>query len=228
MKKFLAIILSITMLIGLAACNDQKLYTEDEFLQALESEYKDYNAKFVIVESDKTKGNEITYTVALKDNTDQEFEVTNYLRTSGSDIGPLVNSIKSTEIRYYFENPLAYEAYMLKKDGRFNSEYHITPKFGKSKTYDGNYYAEDAEEGDDCIIRIYNRKDEEVYSFKPGSTKEYRGYCWDKLNYNIWIQKQGEGLFCYKMTDEVWELSPNEEKPDHLIYNLNPGTRHTG
>ena len=228
MKRFLAIVLAVTMLLTLCACGGEKLYSEEEFLKALNDEYKEYNAEFVIVDKEKTKGNEVTYKVALKDNPDQTFEVTNSLRTSGSDIGPNVNSIKSTEIRYYFENPLAYEAYMLKKEGRFNSEYHITPKFGRSKTYDGNYYAEDAEEGDDTVIRIYNRKDEEIFSFKPGSKSEYRGYCWDKLNYNIWIQKQGEGLFCYKMTDEVWELSPDEEKPDHLIYNLNPGSRHTG
>ena len=50
MKRFLAIVLAVTMLLTLCACGGEKLYSEEEFLKALNDEYKEYNAEFVIVD----------------------------------------------------------------------------------------------------------------------------------------------------------------------------------
>ena len=117
--KITALLLTLGLSLVLCSCGGERLYTEKQFLEALENRY-DY--EFIIIDSEKISGNAVKYTVALKDDPDTVFEVTNELRTSGSDIGPHVNSIKSNDLLYYSIGPDAYEGYKLDKAGELDSD----------------------------------------------------------------------------------------------------------
>ena len=219
MKKITALILTLGLSLSLCSCGGERLYTEKQFLEALENRY-DY--EFIIIDSAKISGNAVKYTVALKDDPDTVFEVTNELRTSGSDIGPHVNSIKSNDLLYYSIGPDAYEGYKLDKSGELDSDYYILPYLSEADSYDGKYTAKYREDGDDLIIVIYSG-DTEISSFSPCEEDDWRGICWDKTGYDIWIQIKDQDLVCYKMTDKVWKRDKKAEKPDYIVYNIHPG-----
>ena len=219
MRKTITVILILCMTLGICSCGGEKLYTEKQFLEALENKYDE---EFIILDCNKISDSEAKYTVALKDDPDTVFEVTNTLRTSGSDIGPNVNSIKSNDLLYYMDGPDAYEGYLLYRDGELDSDYYILPYLREADSCDGKYTAKYREDGDDLTIVIYSG-DIEISSFSPCEHSDWRGLCWDRTGYDIWIQIQNEDLICYKMTDEVWKLDKKAVKPDYIVYNIHPG-----
>ncbi len=220
MKKQLAVLLAFSAVFFACSCGtgrSEKLYSEDEFLKALEVKY---DADFEISGSNKVNSRETIYRVRLKDEPDMEFEVRNYLESS-TEVGPAVNRIKSNELMYYLISPDAYEGYMLYKDGELDSGYYVLPKLGGSDSYDGRYTAVVSSEDKKVMITVMSGSDE-IAVFSPGDESEWRGVCWDKNSYDLWMQYQGGVLVCYSMTDNGWEEDPGAEKPDYIVYNISP------
>ena len=216
MAAVLVLIMSVTL--GVCACRREKLYTEEEFLNRLEEMY---DAEFVIVSSEQLDDWKTRYVVALKDDPDQEFDVTNTLRTAGSDIGPVVNSIQSNDLMYYFAGKDAYEGYLLDKSGGITSDYYILPKLSESASYDGKYSVRYHMEDDKLMLDVYSGE-EKIFSFPPCAESEWRGVCWDR-DYNLWIQIHHKDLVCYRKNGDVWELDDSAVKPDYVVYNIHPG-----
>lgn len=158
----------------------EKLYTEEEFLAALESKY---DADFEVVDSDKINNSEIVYTVIVEDDPDVEFEVKNYLMAS-SEVGPTVNRIECEALTYYFVSEYAYEGYMLYQSGDLESDYYILPKLYDSDSYDGKYTVSLTSEDKECIVTV-STGDDDVFEFTAGSESEFRGVCWDKDSYDL-------------------------------------------
>ena len=218
MRKLTALFLVFVMALGLCSCRDERLYTEEQFLAALEERY---DAEFIILDCERVSGSKAVYKVAFKDDPDTDFEVINTLRTSGSDIGPKVNSITSNDLLYYSIGPDAFEGYMLDRKGKLASDYYILPFLRDASSSDGKYTTKYREDGDMLTIAIYSG-DTEISSFSPCKHKDWRGLCWDKTGYNIWIQIHNQNLVCYSMKDDVWKLDEDAKKPDYIVYNIHP------
>ena len=220
MRKPLLATLVVTSILCTCSCGvvgGEKLYTEEEFLAALESKY---DADFEVVDSDQINNSEIVYTVTLKDDPDVEFEVKNYLMAS-SEVGPAVNRIECEALTYYFVSEYAYEGYVLYQSGDLESDYYVLPKLEGSDSYDGKYSVSLTTEDKDVSIAVSSGSDE-VFVFSAGSESEFRGICWDKDSYDLWLQYQDGVLVCYSMNDGEWELNSGAQKPDYIVYNLHP------
>ena len=220
MKKAIITTLMVTTLLGTCSCamsRDAKLYTEDEFLTALKQKY---DADFKIVNSNQIEKNEIVYTVIVEGDPDTEFEVKNYLKAS-TEIGPKVNRIESDALMYYFISDYAYEGYMLYQSGELDSSYYVMPKLTESDSYDGKYTVGLTAKDKEVQVTVVSG-DDEVFTFPAGKEAEFRGVCWDKNNYDLWLQYQDGKLVCYRMTDETWKVDDAAEKPDYIVYNIHP------
>lgn len=220
MRKPLLATLTITLILCTCSCGvvgGEKLYTEEEFLAALESKY---DADFEVVDSDKINNSEIVYTVIVEDDPDVEFEVKNYLMAS-SEVGPAVNRIECEALTYYFISEYAYEGYVLYQSGDLDSDYYVLPKLEGSDSYDGKYSVSLTTEDKDVSIAVSSGSDE-VFVFSAGSESEFRGVCWDKDSYDLWLQYQDGVLVCYSMNDGECELNSGAQKPDYIVYNLHP------
>ena len=220
MRKPLLATLVVTSILCTCSCGvvgGEKLYTEEEFLAALESKY---DADFEVVDSDKINNSEIVYTVIVEDDPDVEFEIKNYLKAS-SEVGPAVNRIECEALTYYFVSEYAYEGYMLYQSGDLDSDYYILPKLYDSDSYDGKYTVSLTSEDKECIVTV-STGDDDVFEFSAGSESEFRGVCWDKDSYDLWLQYQDGVLVCYSMTDEEWKQDNEAEKPDYIVYNIHP------
>lgn len=220
MKKAIITTLIVTLILCTCSCGaagGQKLYTEEEFLDALEAKY---DADFEIVDSDSISKRETIYTVIIEDGPDIEFEVRNYLASS-SEVGPATNRIECNELTYYFVSEYAYEGYVLYRDGELDSDYYVLPKLDGSDSYDGKYTVSLASEDKEVLITVMSESDE-VFVFSAGKESEFRGICWDKNSYDLWLQYQDGDLICYHMTDETWKAANGAEKPDYIVYNIHP------
>lgn len=220
MRKPLLATLTITAILCTCSCGvigGEKLYTEEEFLAALESKY---DADFEVVDSDKINNSETVYTVIVEDDPDIEFEVKNYLMAS-SEVGPAVNRIECEALTYYFISEYAYEGYVLYQSGDLDSDYYVLPKLEGSDSYDGKYTVSLTTEDKDVSISVSSGTDE-VFGFSAGSESELRGICWDKESYDLWLQYQDGVLVCYSMKDDEWKLNSGAQKPDYIVYNLHP------
>lgn len=222
-KKAIITILTVTSILCTCSCGmfgGQKLYTEEEFLDTLE---KKYDADFKIIDSDNKSKRETVYTVIIKDEPDIEFEVRNYL-TASSEIGPDVNRIECNELMYYFISEYAYEGYVLDRDGELDSDYYVLPKLDGSDSYDGKYSVDLTSEDGEVIVTVMSGANE-VFVFSAGEDSEFRGICWDKNNYDLWLQYKDGVLICYHMSDETWELDDGADKPDYIVYNIHPSRK---
>ena len=220
MKKVIISTLIVTSILCICSCGKargQKLYTEEEFLDALEVKYGE---EFEIVSSDRISKRECVYTVIIEDGPDIEFEVKNYL-SSTAEVGPDVNRIECDELMYYCKSEYAYEGYVLYRDGELESDYYVLPKLEGSDSYDGKYSVSLTSEDKDVSITVSSGADE-VFVFSAGSESEFRGVCWDKESYDLWLQYQDGVLVCYSMNDGEWQLNSGAQKPDYIVYNLHP------
>lgn len=222
MKKIIAMGMSLILTAGLfTGCmkSGEKLYTEDEFLDALEDKY---DADFKIVDVDNINKKEAVYTVVIKGGPDIEFEVKNYLMAS-SEVGPMSNRIECNALTYYFISEYAYEGYVLYESGDLESDpdYYVLPKLYDSDSFDGKYTAKITTEDREVSITVLSGSDE-VFKIEAGKESDFRGLCWDKNSYDLWLQYQDGKLVCYHMADETWKAADGVEKPDYIVYNLHP------
>lgn len=220
MKKAIITTLIVTSILCICSCGKgrgQKLYTEEEFLDALEVKYGE---DFEIVSSDRISKRECVYTVIIEDGPDIEFEVKNYL-SSTAEVGPDVNRIECDELMYYCKSEYAYEGYVLYRDGELESDYYVLPKLYESDSYDGKYSVSLSSGQEEAIITVMSGNDE-VFVFSAGEYSTFWGICWDKNSYDLWLQYKGGDLVCYHMADETWEVDKRAEKPDYIVYNIHP------
>lgn len=222
MKKIIISILTVVSVFFACSCGaarSEKLYTEDEFLDALEDKY---DADFKIVDVDNINEKEAVYTVVIKGGPDIEFEVKNYLMAS-SEVGPMSNRIECNALTYYFISEYAYEGYVLYESGDLESDpdYYVLPKLYDSDSFDGKYTAKITTEDREVSITVLSGSDE-VFKIEAGKESDFRGLCWDKNSYDLWLQYQDGKLVCYHMADETWGIADGAEKPDYIVYNIHP------
>ena len=63
-----------------------------------------------------------------------------------------------------------------------------------------------------------NETGEIVGSFSPARAWDFWGICWERDNYNIWVQSGDTGCHCYRYEDGVWERDWfDTERPDYII-----------
>ncbi len=88
----------------------------------------------------------------------------------------------------------------------------------KTESYDGKYYATQTKYEKAIKVTVYEKEtDKEVYSFTPARSMDFWGICWESDSYNIWIQSGDIGVYCYKYTDNKWELDKQAERPADII-----------
>lgn len=56
-----------------------------------------------------------------------------------------------------------------------------------------------------------------IAEFQPCRESNFRGICWEKDNYNIWVQTRGFGYICYSLRGTEWVENKDAVKPDYII-----------
>lgn len=99
--------------------------------------------------------------------------------------------------------------YQLKEYGSFSVE--------KTYSYDKEYSTMIIDSGDDVMIMIYDRDHYGYSSFTPCRKSDFWGICWEKDNYNIWIQSGDIGVVCYSKNGDKWEKNSEAVRPDYIV-----------
>ena len=206
MKKLINVILIVTMALSLCSCTREKIYTEEEFLAGLEDMY---DTEFVIVDTRVISETKIEYIVALKNDPDTQFLVTNSLHSS-SEVGKVRNSIiPSSDMHMYFDPDPDSSERWFRDYGSFHTDDY---------SYDWKYEAVVHPNGDTTLVTISLREDgSTVYEFEPCGRETSHGICWEDDSYNIWVQCDEYGTVCYTMNDCVWEMDEDAVRPDDII-----------
>ena len=99
--------------------------------------------------------------------------------------------------------------YQLKEYGSFTAQ--------RAYSYDRAYSAAVIESGDNVMIMIYDKDHYAVSSFTPCRKSDFWGICWEKDNYNIWIQSGDIGVVCYSKKGDKWVLNSDAVRPDYIV-----------
>ena len=101
------------------------------------------------------------------------------------------------------------EAERLEKYGSFTTE--------KTYSYDRKYYVRIRSLSTEMTeIEILDNNGI-VSEFQPCWESNFRGICWEKDNYNIWVQTRGFGYICYSLRGTQWMENKDAVKPDYII-----------
>lgn len=85
-------------------------------------------------------------------------------------------------------------------------------------SFDNKYYAIQSEYNKKIIITVYNSDtDEPEAEFSPARAVNFWGICWENDTYNIWVQSDNKGTFCYKHNGEEWVLDKKAKMPGYIV-----------
>lgn len=88
----------------------------------------------------------------------------------------------------------------------------------RTESYDGKYYAIQTKQEQAIKVTVYEKEtNNKVYSFTPARSMDFWGICWESDSHNIWIQSGDIGVYCYKYSDNKWELDEQAERPADII-----------
>lgn len=88
---------------------------------------------------------------------------------------------------------------------------------GICQSYDFKYESTPVFSDDMVGISITDADGSEVYYFEPVRKFDFYGVCWEKDNYNIWIQSGDVGILCYAYDNGEWKLDKDAVRPDYII-----------
>ena len=101
-------------------------------------------------------------------------------------------------------------ANFLKKYGSFTPD--------RAYSYDKEYYAETLITNSEKItLQIYNKQDIRIAVIYPCREFNFRGICWEKDSYNLWVQSTVNGCVCYSKKGDEWVENEGAVKPDYMI-----------
>ena len=135
-------------------------------------------------------------------------------RSKPEDIGYYYKEVPEKMASYWkpiYDKVLADDAAnFLKKYGSFTPD--------RAYSYDKEYYAETLITNSEKItLQIYNKDDIRIAVIYPCREFNFRGICWEKDSYNLWVQSGDLGILCYTMSDEVWSIDDSAVRPDYII-----------
>ena len=88
----------------------------------------------------------------------------------------------------------------------------------KTYSFDRKYYAVQNIENQMIRVDVYQAlSDDLVYSFVPARAIDFWGICWERDNYNIWIQSADVGTLCYRFGEGVWDRNESQNLPAYII-----------
>lgn len=108
------------------------------------------------------------------------------------------------------------------KDVRKDAEKDRLEKYGSftvniAYSYDNAYSTMISEAGDSVLIMIRGKDIDSVCSIKPCRKSDFWGVCWEKDNYNLWIQSGDIGVVCYSKEGDKWVLNKDAVRPDYIV-----------
>ena len=101
------------------------------------------------------------------------------------------------------------DEYQRKEYGSFTAQ--------RAYSFDKAYFTTVIDSGDNVMITINDKDHYPVCSFSPCRKSDFWGVCWEKDNYNLWIQSGDVGVVCYSMKDGKWELNSDAVRPDYIV-----------
>ena len=101
------------------------------------------------------------------------------------------------------------DEYRRKEYGSFTAE--------RAYSYDRAYFTVVDDTRDNVMIMIEDKDHYPVCSFTPCRSSDFWGVCWEKDNYNLWIQSGDIGVVCYSKNGDKWELNPDAVRPDYIV-----------
>jgi hypothetical protein len=131
---------------------------------------------------------------------------------------------KPEEIGYYYKEvpakmaeywtPIYEEVLADKEADRWENYGSFTME--KTYSYDRKFYARNMPLSTEMMeIEIFD--DNGVTAeFQPCWESNFRGICWEKDNYNIWVQTRGSGYICYSLRGNEWVENKDAVMPDYI------------
>ena len=110
-----------------------------------------------------------------------------------------------------------YDKVLADDEANFRKKYgSFTPD--RAYSYDKEYYAETLTTNSDKVtLQIYNKDDIRIAVIHPCRAYNFRGICWEKDNYNLWVQSTVNGCVCYSKKGDEWVENESAVKPDYMI-----------
>lgn len=104
------------------------------------------------------------------------------------------------------EEPVDYGSFTMDKSYSHDEKYCI-----RLETFVNN-------EGEKVTsVDVYNADTEIIVpALNVFSADEFYGYCWEKDEYNFWVQLNTGEIRCYSYIDLTWKLNENAELPDYI------------
>ena len=88
----------------------------------------------------------------------------------------------------------------------------------KTYSFDRKYYAVQNIENQMVRVDVHQTlSGSRVCSFVPARAVDFWGICWERDNYNIWIQSADVGTFCYGFREEIWDRDESRNLPAYII-----------
>lgn len=85
-------------------------------------------------------------------------------------------------------------------------------------SFDGQLRLEIEDKSPMIVINVFHEKDNALlYSFEAVRKWDFWGVCFEKDNYNIWVQSSDTGTICYQYDDGEWRYNPSAVKPAYII-----------
>lgn len=132
---------------------------------------------------------------------------------------------KPDEIGYYYKEVPAkmaeywlpvYEEVLADKEADRWEKYGSFSVEKEVYSYDRKYRARWMSTGTGRIdIELFD-SDGIIAEFEAGWESEFRGVCWEKDNYNIWVQMSSSGYTCYRFNGKEWVEAEGAVKPDYI------------
>ena len=131
---------------------------------------------------------------------------------------------KPEEIGYYYKEvpakmaeywtPIYEEVLADKEADRWENYGSFTME--KTYSYDRKFYARNMPLSTEMMeIEIFD--DNGITAeFQPCWESNFRGICWEKDNYNIWVQTRGSGYICYSLRGNEWVENKDAVMPDYI------------
>ena len=108
-------------------------------------------------------------------------------------------------------------------NGRDNSENEAVTNehfgsfyIGICQSYDFKYESTPVFKDNMVGISITDADGKEVFYFEPVRKLDFYGVCWEKDNYNIWVQSGDIGIVCYAYHDGEWTLDKDAVRPGYI------------
>ena len=102
-------------------------------------------------------------------------------------------------------------------DKAYKERYYGSFTIDRTYAHDKEYFAEcNIHDNGTVLVDVYDRHHKLMSVISPRSNGDFRGVCWERDNYNLWIQFAGSGCTCYSYDGKSWVQNNEAVRPAYI------------